>query len=432
MAQIKRYRAVAEFEPQESVMLTWPLASHVAKGHNIEEVVLEVIRQLIDRVRVVVQCRGIEEGDLDKKLRAGGIDPSRVELAPYEPEGLFISEEDEACIDFSWVRDYGAEVVMDDEGNRAVVDFDDAYYTVGGSTRYERGATIASKLSLWQAARANINDVVFSRMISEGGDREFNGRGVMMAVKETEVDKRNPNYRMEEVEWEYKRLFGLEKIIWLPRATYTDEDYLSGPIEGPEGRLDAYRSSSANGHIDEMCRFVNPNTILLAEVSEGDLEKGNTNDRIEHDRLEEARKVLEQAADADGNPFNIVRIPVPEPLYVEVDLDEPSLMREVWLPFKECLDGSLLDGSPFPSGKVKMLPALSYCNFLITNGAVLAQKYYREGMPLSVKEKDDEALRVLEKVFPDREIIQIDTLALNLYGGGIHCLTRQIPQSVKK
>lgn len=413
-------------------MLTWPLTSHVAKGQNIEEVVLEVVRQLVGRVGVVIQCRGLEEKDIEEKLCAVGIDASEVELAPYDPEGLFISEEDEGCIDFSWVRDYGAEVVMDDNGNRAVVDFDDAYYTVGGSTRYERGATIASRLSLWQAAHANIKDVLFSRMISEGGDREFNGRGVMMAVKETEVDKRNPNYRLEEVEWEYKRLFGLEKIIWLPQSTYTDEDYLSGPIEGPEGKMDAYRSSSANGHIDEMCRFVDPNTILLAEVSEADLRRGNGNDRIERDRLEEARRVLEQATDADGKPFNIVRIPVPEPLYVEVDLDEPSSMSEVWLPFKECLDGSLLDGSPFPSGNVKMLPALSYCNFLITNGAVLAQKYYREGMPLSVKEKDDEARRVLEKVFPDREIIQIDTLALNLYGGGIHCLTRQIPQSVKR
>ena len=81
---------------------------------------------------------------------------------------------------------------------------------------------------------------------------------------------------------------------------------------------------------------------------------------------------------------------------------------------------------------MKFLPALSYCNFLITNGLVLAQKYYQEGMPLSVKEKDEQAKRILEQCFPDRKVVQINTLALNLNGGGIHCFTRHVPAPRKK
>ncbi|HHT7189402.1 TPA: agmatine deiminase family protein [Bacillus cereus] len=57
----------------------------------------------------------------------------------------------------------------------------------------------------------------------------------------------------------------------------------------------------------------------------------------------------------------------------------------------------------------------------------MAQKYYSDGLPLEVKNKDEKALKVLESVFPDRKVIAINTLALNSYGGGIHCNTRNIP-----
>lgn len=101
---------------------------------------------------------------------------------------------------------------------------------------------------------------------------------------------------------------------------------------------------------------------------------------------------------------------------------------------KESLEAKdkLFDGSPFPTAPINVLPALSYCNFLIANGVVLAQKYYEEGMPEQIREKDEEALEVLKKAFTDRRIVQMNTLALNLYGGGIHCHTRNIPAASMK
>jgi agmatine deiminase len=44
-----------------------------------------------------------------------------------------------------------------------------------------------------------------------------------------------------------------------------------------------------------------------------------------------------------------------------------------------------------------------------------------------IKEKDEKALNVLKTAFPNHRIVQVNTLALNLYGGGIHCHTRNIP-----
>lgn len=74
---------------------------------------------------------------------------------------------------------------------------------------------------------------------------------------------------------------------------------------------------------------------------------------------------------------------------------------------------------------------MSYCNFLIVNNVVIAHKYYENGMSELIKKKDEEALRVLEEAFPNHKIIQINPLALNLYGGGIHCHTRNIPIATK-
>jgi agmatine/peptidylarginine deiminase len=67
----------------------------------------------------------------------------------------------------------------------------------------------------------------------------------------------------------------------------------------------------------------------------------------------------------------------------------------------------------------KRLPA-TYANFLIINGAVLVPFY---NSPL-----DEEAARVLQTAFPDREVIGIDCRPLIKQGGSLHCVTMQYPQ----
>jgi agmatine deiminase len=73
------------------------------------------------------------------------------------------------------------------------------------------------------------------------------------------------------------------------------------------------------------------------------------------------------------------------------------------------------------------IAAASYCNFLITNGAVLSQKFWKPGLPLSWRKKDQEAKKILQTLFPDRKIYQFDAMAINIGGGGIHCITQQEP-----
>jgi len=73
------------------------------------------------------------------------------------------------------------------------------------------------------------------------------------------------------------------------------------------------------------------------------------------------------------------------------------------------------------------MAALSYLNFIITNKVVVGQTCWREGMPQEVKVKDEKAAQILHSVFPNRKIVMIDALAVNLGGGGIHFISMHQP-----
>ena len=58
---------------------------------------------------------------------------------------------------------------------------------------------------------------------------------------------------------------------------------------------------------------------------------------------------------------------------------------------------------------------------------MIGQTYWRKGMPNELKVKDEKAAQILQSVFPNRKIIMIDALAVNLGGGGLHCISMYQP-----
>ena len=183
--------------------------------------------------------------------------------------------------------------------------------------------------------------------------------------------------------------------------------------------------------MDEMARFTDANTIILGEVTEEEAAESELY-RRNKERFDMAYEALKDATDADGKPIRIIRIPVPEHEYLEMDIKEhpESELAAFWRGYPK-----MFDGSPVPQdvGRCHWIPGISYTNFLVTNKKVLMQKYYREGISSEkVREKDEKAKQILQECFPDREIIPIDAFALNVLGGGIHCLTRNVPLPLKK
>ena len=63
----------------------------------------------------------------------------------------------------------------------------------------------------------------------------------------------------------------------------------------------------------------------------------------------------------------------------------------------------------------------SYLNFLIVNGGVIVPQYDDPNDALAIEQ--------IQAMFPDREIVGVNTTQI-LYGGGnIHCITQQEPKA---
>jgi agmatine deiminase len=312
-----------------------------------------------------------------------------------------------------WVRDIGPAFVKNSTGGLAVVDFN---FDVWG---YEEDSPteqiIDGQVDRIIAGQLGL-PVIRSDMISEGGDREFNGKGTIMVTEAVEL-QRNPHMAREEMEAEFKRLFGVKRIIWLKKGLYEDDSTFMGTLPGPNGPV--YTSGTPGGHTDVYARFAGPDTILLVEVTEDEVARDPIA-RVNRERLEENYRILRSATDQDGKPFNIVRVPVPDHVF---DTLAPG---DAIYDYIKSLE--YLDGSRFPEGKeITVILSASYLNFLITNGAIIGSSYWVPGRPESMRTKDEQARKILEGAFPGRKVILINAENINLGGGDIRCKIQQQP-----
>jgi agmatine deiminase len=131
-----------------------------------------------------------------------------------------------------------------------------------------------------------------------------------------------------------------------------------------------------DGHIDDLTRFVNATTV--ATVAEEDPADAN------YHLLQENLKRLRTLRDQDGEKLRIVELPMPGVVEYEG----------------------------------QRLPA-SYANFYIANGLVLVPTYRHAN--------DSKAIAILQKEFPDRRVLGVDSKELIWGLGSFHCITQQEP-----
>ena len=276
----------------------------------------------------------------------------------------------------------------------------------GGLSRTAGEATRLDTMDHYVARRLKL-PLISSTLVSEGGNREFNGKGTMMAVEYTEMN-RNKGWSRDSIEKELLRIFGQKKIIWLKQGPAEDD-----PNKGydlPSGKV----FTIGVNHIDEFARFASPNTILLAEVTREESLKDPVH-KLSYERLEANFNLLKLATDQDGKPFNIIRVPVPEMIIYTRPIDSRDTIA------------IKIYNLPAEGGVIPYFIATSYLNFLVTNGVVLMASYWKEGLPEIIKQKDEKAKAIIQRAFPDRKVIGLNVQSLNQFGGGIHCATQQQP-----
>jgi agmatine deiminase len=139
-----------------------------------------------------------------------------------------------------------------------------------------------------------------------------------------------------------------------------------------------------DGHVDDLARFVSANTIVAAIEDD----PADPNYEILQDNL----KRLHGMSDATGRPFEIVTLPMP----------------------------GIVTGANTGSRNLDRLPA-SYANFYIANNVVLS--------PVFGHANDARALKTLQAVFSDRQVIGINCEPMVWGMGTIHCATQQQPET---
>ncbi|WP_299531246.1 agmatine/peptidylarginine deiminase [Ulvibacterium sp.] len=398
---LKVTRQMGEFETIDALWLIWPTTDH-KEGESVEKVTLAIIDALISDLNLVISCS--DDQILEKaKSTLGQKYPNLKNLIFHVIPSVEL-----------WARDMGPVFVEMENGKHAIADFN--FNSWGYSDTLDQSSQIEEQYDEKAAELLDL-PIISSTMISEGGNRELNGKGTLV-VTETVEQGRNPGMSKTAMEAEYQRLLGVTKTIWLKKGLLEDSHTFLGPLSISDGKK-AYTVVTTNGHVDEFARFVNHSTLLLAQIDSTELEDPMA--RENHRRLEENFEILSNSSDQDGNPLKIVRLPLPQTILTTLD---PG---DYVYDYIKTLDYQ--DGSQFPDGDtITVVAPASYLNFIITNSVVLGQKYWREGMSEKLKRQDAEAKRILQTVFPEKKVVMLDALAVNLGGGGLHCISMHQPK----
>ena len=165
------------------------------------------------------------------------------------------------------------------------------------------------------------------------------------------------SWSIEQADTLLSKHLGTTKHVWLS----------GGAIQGDD----------TDGHIDQLARFVDDQTIVYAwSENESDPQRAG---------LEKNLYDLNQGLkDHELGPYRLIPLPIPAPIE--------------------------LFGRRIPA---------SYCNFLITNDLVIVPQFNQP--------EDETTIEILTPLFKSRKIVPLDSLNLSVGLGSFHCLSQQQP-----
>jgi len=334
------YRMPAEWEPHEATWLSWPHNPETWPGKI--EPIPAIFAQIVAALREHEEVRILVGDDaLEKSARAA----LRARGCPESNVRFFRIPTNDA-----WMRDHGPIFVVQPGRGVAITDW--KYNAWGGKyPPYDLDDVVPSRID--EALRLPI---FHADMVLEGGSIDVNGRGTLLTTESCLLNpNRNPALTKAQIEERLAEFLGLRNVLWLGDGIVGDD---------------------TDGHVDDLTRFVGPNTVVTAVEDD----PADENHRALHDN----RQRLQAMKDESGRLLDVVPLPMPPPIHYED----------------------------------RRLPA-SYANFYIGNGAVL--------VPVFDHPRDEIACATLARLFPDRRIFPIPSTDLVWGLGAIHCVTQQQP-----
>ena len=135
-----------------------------------------------------------------------------------------------------------------------------------------------------------------------------------------------------------------------------------------------------DGHVDGVCVFIGPGRVLVQACDDPE--------SADFELMAANISVLRKATDAQGRELEIIQVP-----------------QVAW---------ATVAGE---------LTSVGYVNFYLANGGVV--------VPIAgVPDVDEQALAIIRTAMPDREVVGVVAKVIAYGGGGVHCITQQVPARI--
>jgi agmatine deiminase len=340
----------AEWERHEATWISWPHhePDWPGKLEAVQWVYAEIVRVLAEHERVEILCQSLVLREAAAKmLRSHGVAMQRVNLPVVTTDRV-------------WLRDSGPSFVWNANGEVEIIAWDFTawakYANYAHDRRVPAAIQAATGLPMTEATRPGDRG---SRLVLEGGGIDVNGNGRILVTEEwllSDSQIRNPGLTRDGYEQAFAHFLGCDDTIWLGNGCVGDDTH---------------------GHIDDVARFVNLDTVLLAyEQDPSDANHASSVDNLARLRVA-----------AERQPLNVVLLPYPRAV--------------------------IMDGHRLPA---------SYANFYIANDVVI--------VPTFNDVNDRVALEIIAAAFPERSVVGLHAVDLVWGLGTVHCLTQQQPAMV--
>lgn len=336
------YYFPAEFAKHNATWLSWPHkeASWPGKIESIYPPYAQFIKFVAEgeKVNINVWDEAMKQKAL-RYLQEAGADLSEI--------NFFIHPTNDA-----WCRDHGPAFLINPKAEQKKIIIDWGYNAWGGKyPPFDLDDNIPTLI-----ANHYKIPVLYPGIVMEGGSVEFNGKGTLLTTTSCLLNEnRNQHLNQNQIEEYLHNFYGVNKILWLGDGIVGDD---------------------TDGHIDDITRFVNEDTVVT--VVETNKQDEN------YELLQENLKTLKKLRLENGKQINIVELPMPAAI-VHDDMRLPA----------------------------------SYANFYIANKYVV--------VPTFRDKNDDAALQIIQGCFPDRKVIGLDSVDIIWGLGSFHCLSQQEP-----
>lgn len=339
MNRIHDLRLPAEWEDYKAVLLAWPHAD------TDWAYMLDKVQRTVCDITTAIVASGLKVIVISPDS-----DDPKQHLKHLGDNILFF----DVATNDTWTRDYGVITGKRFNGDSVLCDFKFNGWGLKFASCHDNLVTRKMYEShLIEGEYANHLGFVL-----EGGSIESDGEGTVLTTSLClESLNRNGNLDRNSIEEYLSQALGFKRFLWL------DHGFLAG--------------DDTDSHIDTLARLVARDTIVYVKCDDPEDEHFL--------ELEAMENQLKSFVTSNGQPYNLVALPLPDPIYDE-------------------------DGTRLPA---------TYANFLITPKTVLLPIYGQE-------KKDFLATQMMHIVFPDREIIPVNCNSLIRQHGSLHCMTMQL------